>query len=74
VKWLGFEWDAELYASDYSGKLYDFGELLVTNGKPTSIPRATRRFASIAERSPQREPTAGIAIARSTKTSICCDA
>jgi glutaminyl-tRNA synthetase len=33
VKWLGFEWDAELYASDYFGKLYDFGELLVKNGK-----------------------------------------
>jgi glutaminyl-tRNA synthetase len=33
VKWLGFEWDAELYASDYFGKLYDFGELLITKGK-----------------------------------------
>ncbi|HMA24908.1 MAG: glutamine--tRNA ligase/YqeY domain fusion protein [Gemmatimonas sp.] len=33
VKWLGFEWDAELYASDYFGKLYEFGELLVRNGK-----------------------------------------
>ena len=33
VKWLGFEWDAELYASDYFGKLYEFGELLVQNGK-----------------------------------------
>jgi glutaminyl-tRNA synthetase len=33
VEWLGFEWDAELYASDYFETLYDFGELLVTNGK-----------------------------------------
>ena len=33
IKWLGFEWDAELYASDYFGKLYEFGELLVTKGK-----------------------------------------
>src|SRR5689334_13630236 len=33
VKWLGFEWDAELYASDYFEKLYEFGELLVKNGK-----------------------------------------
>jgi glutaminyl-tRNA synthetase len=33
VKWLGFEWDAELYASDYFGKLYDFGELLIKKGK-----------------------------------------
>ena len=33
VAWLGFEWDAELYASDYFGKLYEFGELLVKKGK-----------------------------------------
>jgi len=33
IKWLGFEWDAELYASDYFGKLYEFGELLVNKGK-----------------------------------------
>ena len=33
VEWLGFKWDAELYASDYFETLYDFGELLVTNGK-----------------------------------------
>src|SRR5205809_2488325 len=24
VEWLGFEWDAELYASDYFQQLYDF--------------------------------------------------
>jgi glutaminyl-tRNA synthetase len=33
IAWLGFEWDAELYASDYFEKLYEFGELLVRNGK-----------------------------------------
>jgi glutaminyl-tRNA synthetase len=33
IKWLGFEWDAELYASDYFQQLYDFGELLVNKGK-----------------------------------------
>jgi glutaminyl-tRNA synthetase len=33
VRWLGFEWDAELYASDYFGKLYEFAELLVGKGK-----------------------------------------
>jgi len=33
VAWLGFEWDAELYASDYFGKLYEFGELLVKKGR-----------------------------------------
>src|SRR4051812_22107306 len=33
IRWLGFEWDAELYTSDYFGKLYELGELLVTKGK-----------------------------------------
>ena len=33
VRWLGFEWDAELYASDYFGQLYDFAELLAKKGK-----------------------------------------
>jgi glutaminyl-tRNA synthetase len=33
VRWLGFEPDAELYASDYFEKLYEFAELLVTRGK-----------------------------------------
>jgi glutaminyl-tRNA synthetase len=33
IRWLGFEWDAELYASDYFGQLYEFGELLIKKGK-----------------------------------------
>jgi glutaminyl-tRNA synthetase len=33
IKWLGFRWDAELYASDYFEELYNFGELLIGKGK-----------------------------------------
>jgi glutaminyl-tRNA synthetase len=33
VEWLGFQWDAELYASDYFEQLYEFAELLVKKGK-----------------------------------------
>ena len=33
IHWLGFEWDDELYASDYFEQLYEFGELLVKKGK-----------------------------------------
>ena len=33
IGWLGFEWDAELYASDYFEQLYEFAELLVKKGK-----------------------------------------
>ena len=32
VRWLGFEWAEERYASDYFEKLYEFAELLVTKG------------------------------------------
>jgi glutaminyl-tRNA synthetase len=33
VRWLGFEPDAELYASDYFERLYEFAEALVRKGK-----------------------------------------
>jgi glutaminyl-tRNA synthetase len=33
VRWLGFEWDEELYASDYFERLYDIAEGLVKKGK-----------------------------------------
>ena len=32
VKWLGFEWAAELYASDYFPQLYAFAEQLISKG------------------------------------------
>ena len=33
VQWLGFQWDALYYASDYFEKLYDIAESLVLRGK-----------------------------------------
>jgi glutaminyl-tRNA synthetase len=33
VKWLGFTWSAELYASDYFERLYQFAVELIKNGK-----------------------------------------
>ena len=32
IKWLGFQWDNELYASDYFDKLYDFAVTLIKKG------------------------------------------
>lgn len=32
IHWLGFEWDKELYSSDYFDKLYEFALLLVKQG------------------------------------------
>ncbi len=33
VRWLGFEWDAELYASDYFEQLYQYAVQLIKAGK-----------------------------------------
>jgi glutaminyl-tRNA synthetase len=34
IRWLGFQWQGEaLYASDYFGKLYDFAEKMIAEGK-----------------------------------------
>ena len=32
VRWLGFEWDNEFYASDYFDQLYEFAETLIQKG------------------------------------------
>lgn len=32
VKWLGFEWAEELYASDYFEQLYEFAKILINKG------------------------------------------
>ena len=32
IKWLGFKWSNELYASDYFGKLYEFAVTLIRKG------------------------------------------
>ena len=33
IKWLGFEWDNEVYASDFFEKIYDFAIELIKKGK-----------------------------------------
>lgn len=33
IKWLGFDWDQELYSSDYFDQLYDFAIQLIKKGK-----------------------------------------
>ena len=32
IQWLGFEWDNELYTSDYFGQLYDWAIVLIEKG------------------------------------------
>ena len=42
IAWLGFKWDAELYASDYFEQFYQFGELLIRKGS-AYVDSQTRR-------------------------------
>ena len=35
VEWLGFKWDALLFASDYFERLYQFAVELIRRGRPT---------------------------------------
>jgi len=35
VRWLGFEWAEELYASDYFPQLYEFAVKLIRKASPT---------------------------------------
>jgi len=48
VRWLGFEWDNEFYASDYFEQLYEWAVKLIRDGKayvddqPAEVIRSTR--------------------------------
>ena len=37
VRWLGFEWARELYASDYFEQLYDMAVALIKAGKARKV-------------------------------------
>ena len=43
IKWLGFEWENERYASDYFDQLYEWAELLIQKGLRMWMTRHRRR-------------------------------
>ena len=54
IKWLGFQWDKELYASDYFDQLYEWAEQLIERGLAYVTTRRRRRFPRAA--APWRPP------------------
>ena len=46
IKWLGFEWDKELYSSDYFQQLYDWAVLMIKNGKAYVDDQSSEEIAS----------------------------
>ncbi len=46
IKWLGFEWDKELYSSDYFQQLYDWAVLLIKKDKAYVDDQSSETIAS----------------------------
>ena len=44
VRWLGFEPEQVVYASDYFDRLHSWAVELIEKGSPTSTTRTRRRF------------------------------
>ena len=46
IAWLGYNWDKELYSSDYFQTLYDWAVLLINNGKAYVDSQTSEQIAS----------------------------
>jgi glutaminyl-tRNA synthetase len=46
IKWLGFDWDNELHASDHFQKLYDYAVQLIKDGKAYVCEQTAEEIAS----------------------------
>ncbi|MCK0144073.1 glutamine--tRNA ligase/YqeY domain fusion protein [Arenibacter sp. F26102] len=46
VKWLGYEWDTECFASDYFQQLYDWAIMLIKEGKAYVDSQSSEEIAS----------------------------
>ena len=44
IKWLGFQWEKELYASDYFDQLYEWAEKMINEGRHMWTTRPRKRF------------------------------
>ncbi len=72
LAWLGFEPGGPiLYASDYFEQLYDWAELLITDGKAYVDDQTARRSPHSAAATASRASRVRTAIARSRRTSTC---
>ena len=66
IRWLGFDWALERYASDYFDQLYEWAKELTT--------RRRSRSEKAAARSPSRAKSRRGAIVRRRRTSTCSNA
>jgi glutaminyl-tRNA synthetase len=73
VRWLGFEWNEERFASDYFERLYEIAEQLVRAGKAYVDSQSEEGIREgRRHRSRRRARPVRTGIARSRRTSTCC--
>lgn len=51
IKWLGFDWENERYASDYFDQLYEWAEELIKKGLAYVDDQTRRKYAQDAVQS-----------------------
>jgi glutaminyl-tRNA synthetase len=69
IKWLGFEWDKELYSSDYFDQLYDFAVKLIEMGL-AYVDDSTAEEIALAKGTPTEPGKATPNRSRSTEENI----
>ena len=71
IKWLGFQWESEFFASDYFDQIYEWAIKLIKDGKLTCATSPLRKFVSTVAAGTSREKIAPIATGPSKKIWIC---
>ncbi|MEJ0056317.1 MAG: glutamine--tRNA ligase/YqeY domain fusion protein [Bacteroidota bacterium] len=69
VKWLGFNWSNELYASDYFGKLYEFAIVLIKKGL-AYVDDSTSEEIAAQKGTPVKPGTASVYRSRSVEENL----
>ena len=71
VRWLGFEWDAKHFASDYFDQLYDWAVQLIKDGKAYVCDLTFEEVREYAPAGTRKVRTVRIAIERQKRILTC---
>ena len=70
IKWLGFDWDKECYASDYFDQLYEWAISLIEKNKAYIDSQTSEQIASQKGTPTQQETTAPLETDQKKKASL----
>jgi glutaminyl-tRNA synthetase len=71
IQWLGFQWDKELYASDYFDQFYAWAEQMIERGQAYVDGQTQEEISKDAAPWTSREPRALTGTAPWRRTSVC---